>query len=73
MSLVTVSPDYQVTIPPELRAALGVKPGQRIELTSSAGRLELGPEVNLVHLSMAQLQGCLHGIDTSFDREDDRV
>ena len=68
MTTVTVSPKYQIVIPSEARAALGVKPGQKIEVIVFDGRIELIPVPKL-----EDARGWLRGIDTSVPREDDRL
>lgn len=69
MTTVTVSPKYQVVIPSALRKALGIRPGQKIEVLAYEGRLEFIPV-----RSAKSLRGMLRGIDTAVPRErDDRV
>ena len=68
MTTVTVSPKYQIVIPSEARAVLGVKPGQKIEVIVFEGRLELIPVPKV-----EEARGWLRGIDTSVPREDDRL
>ncbi len=68
MSVVTVSPKYQVVIPKEIRESLGLKPGQKLIALSFEGRIVLSPL-----RSAAELQGFLPGLDTTVPREDDRV
>ena len=69
MTTVTVSPKYQVVIPSELRKALDIRPGQKIEVLAYEGRLEFIP----VQPAKA-LRGMLRGIDTDVPRQrDDRV
>ena len=41
MSLVTVSPKFQVVIPKELREELGVKVGDRLEAVRVDGKIQL--------------------------------
>ncbi len=43
MEIVTVSPKYQVVIPLALRKALGIKPGQKVEVRACDGKIELVP------------------------------
>ncbi len=40
---VTLSPDYQVTIPREMRARLGIKPGQKVSVTAVNGAVHIVP------------------------------
>ena len=68
MLSVKVSPKYQVVIPKEIRESLHVLPGQRMQVVQYENRIELIPERDV-----AELEGFLKGIDTSFSREDDRV
>jgi hypothetical protein len=46
---------------------MNLKPGQRIQVIPLENRIELVPERNLT-----ELRGFLLGIDTGFEREDDR-
>jgi AbrB family looped-hinge helix DNA binding protein len=68
MDIVTVSPKYQVVIPAKVRRSLGIKPGQKIQVIQYEGRIELIPVV-----SMKKARGFLRGIDTSVERDSDRV
>ncbi len=68
MQTVTVSPKYQVVIPKSIREALGLKPGQKLKVIEYSGRIELIPDCDI-----KELKGFLKGIDTHFEREDDRL
>ncbi len=68
MLSVKVSPKYQIVIPKEIREALHVSPGQRMQIVQYENRIELIPEVDIT-----DLKGFLKGINTAFDREDDRL
>ena len=68
METTTVSPKYQVVIPARVRHALGIRPGQKIQVIPYEGRIELIPIT-----SVKGARGFLRGIDTSIDREPDRV
>jgi len=68
METVTVSPKYQVVIPSRVRDPLGVKPGQKIQVFLYHNRIEMIPI-----MPIQQSRGFLKGIDTSVDREPDRV
>jgi AbrB family looped-hinge helix DNA binding protein len=68
MSVVTVSPKFQVVIPRAIREALGLEPGQKLEAIEYQDRVELIP----VRPAKA-LRGMLRGIDTSIPREPDRA
>lgn len=67
MPIVTVSPKFQVVIPREIRAALKLEPGQKVQAFAYEGRIEFVP------LRPAKaLRGFLRGINTSVPRERDR-
>lgn len=68
METATVSSKYQVVIPARVRRALGIRPGQRVQVIPYNGRIELIPLVPL-----KRTRGSLRGIDTSVEREPDRV
>jgi len=68
MSAVKVSPKYQVVIPKQIREKLKLIPGQQLEALLYENRIELIPV-----RPVKKLKGFLKGIDTSVDRETDRV
>jgi AbrB family looped-hinge helix DNA binding protein len=68
VSIVTVSPKFQVVIPREIREALGVEPGQRVQALQYQNRIEFIPV-----RPMRSLRGFLNGIDTAVRRDEDRV
>ena len=68
MTVVTVSPKYQVVIPKDVRESLGIQPGQKIQAMAFGDRIELVP---LRHPS--ELRGFLKGIKAKFEREPDRI
>jgi len=68
MQTVTVSPKYQVVIPKAVREALHLRPGQKMQVVEYDGRIELIPERDI-----KELRGFLKGINTEFEREEDRV
>jgi len=68
MTTVKISPKYQVVIPKEIRQKLKLKPGQRLQI------LELGDRIEFLLLkSIKEARGFLKGMDTNFDREEDRL
>jgi AbrB family looped-hinge helix DNA binding protein len=68
METVTVSPKFQVVIPQKVRKALGLKPGQKIQVIPYKGRIELIP-VEPIRRS----RGFLKGMNTNVERDPDRV
>jgi len=68
MDTVTISPKYQVVIPKRIRESLRLKPGQKVQAIEYDGRIELIPV-----RPARELRGFLKGIDTTIEREDDRL
>lgn len=68
MHSVTVSPKFQVVIPRPVRESLHLHSGQKMQVVEYDGRVEFIPERNIT-----ELRGFLKGIDTSFEREKDRI
>jgi len=68
MTTVTVSPKYQIVIPKEIRESMGIVSGQKVQIMSYQGRIEVIPLK-----PMKEMRGFLKGIDTTVAREDDRV
>jgi len=68
MEAVTVSPKFQVVIPRAVREALHIRPGQKVQVIQYADRIELIPI-----RPTREMRGFLKGIDTSIEREPDRV
>ena len=68
MTTVTISPKYQVVIPKEIREKLKLKPGQKVQAIAYEGRIELIPV-----RPAREMRGFLEGIDTTVEREPDRL
>ena len=68
MAIAKLSPKYQIVIPREIRESLDLKPGEKIQIFQYGDRLEFIPV-----RKMKEMRGFLEGIDTSVDREGDRV
>jgi AbrB family looped-hinge helix DNA binding protein len=68
METTTVSTKYQVVIPLRVRRALGIRPGQKVQVIPYEGRIELIPLE-----PMKKVRGFLRGIDTGIERETDRL
>lgn len=68
MTVVTVSPKYQVIIPQNVRRSLRIKPGKKFQVTLYDGRIELIPVKPI-----KKMRGFLKGIDTTLERDADRL
>jgi AbrB family looped-hinge helix DNA binding protein len=68
METVQVSPQFQIVIPPAIREALNIQPGQAVQVIQYNNRIELIPVRPLT-----EARGFLRGIDTTIEREPDRV
>ncbi|GAB4408239.1 MAG: hypothetical protein Fur0044_01480 [Anaerolineae bacterium] len=68
MEVVTVSPKYQVVIPLSVRQSLGIKPGYKIQVILYENRIELIPLQPI-----KKMRGFLKGIDTTIERDADRI
>ncbi|HMC95057.1 MAG TPA: AbrB/MazE/SpoVT family DNA-binding domain-containing protein [Polyangia bacterium] len=68
MSIVTLSPKFQVVIPQRIRETLGLKPGQKVEAIQYLDRVEFIPV-----RSPRAMRGFLKGINTTVPRDRDRV
>jgi AbrB family looped-hinge helix DNA binding protein len=68
MQTVTISPKFQVVIPQKVREAMGLRSGEKAHVISFRNRIEIIPLRDI-----KKLRGYLRGIDTSFDRDADRV
>jgi AbrB family looped-hinge helix DNA binding protein len=68
METVTVSPKFQVVIPLSIRRELDLQPGMKLHVFRHDDRVEFMPLK-----SIKGMRGFLKGIDTSIEREDDRL
>jgi AbrB family looped-hinge helix DNA binding protein len=68
MKAVTVSSKFQVVIPREVRKAMDLQPGTRVQVLQYENRIELIPL-----REPKALRGFIRGIDTEVRREEDRV
>lgn len=68
MPTVTVSTKFQVVIPKDIRDALKLVAGQRMEVRLSGGKVEFVPE-----RSILSYRGHWPGLDSTVQRDDDRV
>ena len=68
MNSVRVSPKYQIVIPRQIRESMNIKPGETMQVFELEGRIEV---VRVRPVS--SLRGRYRGIDTSVERDEDRV
>lgn len=68
MLTVTISPKYQVVIPKEIREALHLQPGEKLQVFRYQNRLEFVPVKDI-----KKMRGFLKGIDTKIERDKDRT
>ncbi|OGO38957.1 MAG: AbrB family transcriptional regulator [Chloroflexi bacterium RBG_16_57_8] len=68
MDTVTVSPKYQIVIPRAIRESLKIRPGQKVKV------ILYGEGVAIIPVKpIKEMRGFLRGIDTTVEREPDRV
>jgi AbrB family looped-hinge helix DNA binding protein len=68
MEVVTVSPKYQVVIPRSIRDTMDIRPGQKVQVIRYSDGV-----IYIPLRPIKELRGFLRGIDTTIEREDDRV
>ena len=68
METVTISPKFQIVIPQRIREAMGLRSGEKAKVVSFRNRIEIIPMRDI-----RKLRGYLKGIDTSFERDGDRL
>jgi AbrB family looped-hinge helix DNA binding protein len=68
MNSVRVSPKYQIVIPKQIRESMHIEPGETMQVFELEGRIEVVPV-----RSVRSLRGRYKGIDTSVERDEDRV
>jgi AbrB family looped-hinge helix DNA binding protein len=68
MEAVKISPKYQVVIPKKLRELLNLSPGQKVQMVAFEDRIEMIPVKKI-----SEMKGFLKGIDTTVEREKDRI
>lgn len=64
MTEVTVSTEFKVEIPEEIREALKIRPGAKLQVFKLGNRIELVPV-----RPIQEMRGFLKGIDTTSDRD----
>lgn len=68
MQTVTISPKYQVVIPKEIREALHLLPGEKLQVFRYQNRLEF-----VTIKDIKTMRGFLKGMDTMIERDKDRT
>ncbi len=68
MEAVSISPKFQIVIPRAVREALGIRPGQKVQVIPYQDRIEL-----ILIRPTQEMRGFLKGIDTNIEREPDRL
>jgi AbrB family looped-hinge helix DNA binding protein len=68
METVTISPKFQVVIPKSVRESLRLAAGEKLRVIPYANRVEFIPV-----RAIEEMRGFLRGMDTTIDREDDRL
>ncbi len=68
MEVVTISPNYEIIIPREVRERLGLEVGQKVHVFASGNRIEIIPR-----RPAEEMMGSLPGLDTEVEREEDRL
>lgn len=76
MSTATLSNDYQIALPKEMRESLHLRPGQEFELISSGTVIQLIPKLSTEELRAAIAAGIASGkgrpADEVFDRLEEK-
>ena len=68
METAIISTKYQVVIPRAIRKLVDIRPGQKVQVIYYDGRIEMIPIQPI-----EKTRGFLEGIDTSVEREEDRL
>ncbi len=68
MSEITISSKFQIVIPKNIREELSLSPGQKIRAIVLGDRIELVPLTDI-----RTAKGFLKGMDTTIDKEKDRL
>lgn len=68
MQTVIISPKYQIVIPKEIREALHLLPGEKLQVIRYQNRLEFIPVKDI-----KKMRGFLKGMNTIIKRDKDRT
>lgn len=76
MSTATVTSDYKITLPKELRESMHLQPGQEFELIQNGSGIQMVPKLTAEELKAAVAQGLASGPGIPaaevFDRLEDK-
>lgn len=67
MTIVKVSPKYQILIPRKIREKMKLKPGQKFQIIEYNNRIEF-----ILIKDIKEMRGILKGMDTTIKRDEDR-
>ncbi|HSI60671.1 MAG TPA: AbrB/MazE/SpoVT family DNA-binding domain-containing protein [Ideonella sp.] len=68
MNVVTLSPKFQLVVPLAVRERMQLKAGEKLQVISLPGRIELIPL-----RPMQTLRGAFPGLDTTIERDGERL
>ena len=68
MTIVTVSPKFQIVIPHEVRKNFPIHPGEKLQVVFYENRIQLIPIPKF-----KQMRGILKGANPEIEREKDRI
>ena len=68
MTTITISPKFQIVILKAIRDLLRLRPGQKVQAIAYEDRIELIPVRRA-----KEMRGFLRGIDTTVERDRDRL
>jgi AbrB family looped-hinge helix DNA binding protein len=76
MSTATVTSDYKITLPKEIRDSMHLQPGQELELIQNGSGIQMVPKLTVEQLKAAVAQGLAGGpgipADEAFDRLEEK-
>lgn len=73
MSTATVTSDYKITLPKELRESMHLQPGQEFELIQNGSGIQMVPKLSAEELKSAVAAGVASGQGRSADEVFDRL
>lgn len=68
MTILSISSNFQVVIPKSIRVALKLKPGQKVRMIQHKGQIVMIPVQPI-----ESMRGFHKGVDTTIEREADRI